>query len=246
MAGYIKLYRDIQFNKIWQEKPFTRGQAWVDMLLRCNHVCVQMPPQYQNIWVLRGQFLSSNIKLGEYWGWGECKVRRFMEYLETDKMITYIPKNKYTVYEILKYAELQALESELYEAASDEQKTSRKRTKNEQKTTNNNDKNNKNDKKLKDIGEMTSDFTQDEKLKIAINDFVNMRIVKKKEPTQRAMELIFMTLKPYNIDTQIKMLEKSIINQWTDVYPLKELSKQQSKGGNPFLEKLKEMQNEQD
>jgi hypothetical protein len=148
MAGYIKLYRDIQFNKIWQEKPYTRGQAWVDMLLRCNHICVQMPPQYQSIWVLRGQFLLSNLKLAEAWGWDEKKVRRLMEYLVKEKMIRYLPRNKFCVYEITKYAELQALDTELFQAAHAEQKPSKRRTKAEQKPTNNNDNNDNNDKKI--------------------------------------------------------------------------------------------------
>jgi hypothetical protein len=107
-----------------------------------------MPPQYQSIWVLRGQFLLSNIKLGEAWGWDEKKVRRFMDYLQSEKMIKYFPLTKYTVYEITKYAELQALDTELFQAANAEQKPNKRRAESEQNPTNKNDKNDKNKKIL--------------------------------------------------------------------------------------------------
>jgi hypothetical protein len=155
MPGYIKLYRDLQYNTLWHEKPYTRGQAWVDMLLRCNHICAQMGPQYQSVWILRGQFLLSNVKLGEAWGWSEKTVRRFMDYLENESMVKIIFHNKFTVYEVIKYAELQALDTELFEAATRrakaEQKPSKRRARAERMPTNNNDNNDNNDKKLKDI-----------------------------------------------------------------------------------------------
>jgi hypothetical protein len=225
MPGYIKLYRDLTNNPLWVEKPYTRGQAWVDMLFRCNHVCIKMPPQYQGIWILRGQFLLSNLKLAETWGWDEKKVRRFMGYLEQEGMIRYFPRNKFCVYECVKYAELQATESDYLQTIHAEQKPSKRRTKAEQTPTNNND---NNDKELK---ELINTYAQDPKLNDTLNKFLDMRVSKKKTPTNYAMELIFKTLKPFDIETQIKMLEKSIVSQWTDVFPLKD--KPQS--GNPFL-----------
>jgi hypothetical protein len=152
MPGYIKLFRDLQENFLWQEKPFTRAQAWIDMMFRCNHICKQMGPQHQSIWVLRGQFLLSNIKLGEAWGWSEKKVRRFMKYLVEQGMIKYFSFNKFCVYELTKYAEYQALDNEVFQESRAERKPSRRRTKAEQTPTNNNDNNDNNDKKvLKDI-----------------------------------------------------------------------------------------------
>jgi hypothetical protein len=121
MDGWIKLYRELLNNKIWKEKPYTRGQSWIDMLLRCNHTCVQMSPKHQGIWVLRGQFLSSNVKLAEAWGWDEKKVRRFMDYLVKEIMVKYFPYTKFTIYEIVKFAELQSLDAELFQAADAEQ-----------------------------------------------------------------------------------------------------------------------------
>ena len=36
MQGYIKIHRKIQECWLWQDK-FSKGQAWIDLLLRANH-----------------------------------------------------------------------------------------------------------------------------------------------------------------------------------------------------------------
>lgn len=35
--GYILLHRDIMDNWVWQDEVFTKGQAWVDLLMLVNH-----------------------------------------------------------------------------------------------------------------------------------------------------------------------------------------------------------------
>jgi len=35
--GWIRVYRSIQEHWLWQEKPFSKGQAWLDLLLSANH-----------------------------------------------------------------------------------------------------------------------------------------------------------------------------------------------------------------
>jgi hypothetical protein len=35
--GWIKLHRKIVESPDWLSEPFTRGQAWVDLLLIANH-----------------------------------------------------------------------------------------------------------------------------------------------------------------------------------------------------------------
>ena len=37
-TGWIKTYRSILKHWIWEEKPFSKGQAWIDMLLLASHV----------------------------------------------------------------------------------------------------------------------------------------------------------------------------------------------------------------
>ncbi len=87
--GWIKLHRTIRENWIWQDRPFSRGQAWVDLLLRANHKDTKVPIDGIPRLIKRGQFLTSLEKLGEAWGWERRKVRRFLVALGDDGMLTY-------------------------------------------------------------------------------------------------------------------------------------------------------------
>lgn len=143
MAGYIKLYRDLKDNPIWQDRPFSKGQAWIDIILRCNHVCNKVTGYGKCEWVLRGQFISSNYKLAEYWGWSESTVRIFIKLLESEKMIIKKSFSKYTLYEVTNYCVYQSIDTEGLQEITNAQKTHKKRTRHAQKTPNNNDNNNK-------------------------------------------------------------------------------------------------------
>jgi hypothetical protein len=35
--GYIKLWRRLKDSDLWLKEKFTRGQAWVDLLMLANH-----------------------------------------------------------------------------------------------------------------------------------------------------------------------------------------------------------------
>lgn len=64
----------------------------------------------------------------------------------------------------------------------------------------------------------------DPRLKSAFSDFVEMRKAIKKPMTDKAKELMLKALErfaPDNIEIQIKILNKSIANSWSGVYPLK-------------------------
>ncbi len=89
VQGWIKLHRTIRENWIWQDRPFSRGQAWVDLLLRTNHKDTKVPVGGIPWLIKRGQFLTSLEKLGEAWGWERRKVKRFLVALGDDGMLTY-------------------------------------------------------------------------------------------------------------------------------------------------------------
>jgi hypothetical protein len=254
MPGFIKLYRDLQENPIWQEKPFSKGQAWVDMIFRCNHRCVRMGPQYQNVLVRRGSFLLSNVKLAEAWGWNEKTVRRFIKYLADCKMVKYFSYSKFSIYELQKYAEYQALENEQLQETRAEHKPSISRAEAEQKPTNKNDNNNKNDKKIKnnivnlqEIIKVITDYTSNQDLKMAINDFIDYRKQIKKPLTVKALNLNLKELNKLTSDdkTKIAILNQSIMNSWQGLFPLKQNKSTGTTGniGNVFLEIYKEEMN---
>ena len=35
--GYITINRKLQKHWLWDDKPFSKGQAWIDMLMRARH-----------------------------------------------------------------------------------------------------------------------------------------------------------------------------------------------------------------
>ncbi len=140
--GWIKLHRCITDHWIYQEKPFSRFQAWVDLLLLANHKDNKTVLGSKIIDVERGSFVTSELKLMDRWGWSKSKVRKFLTLLENDKMIVKKSDSKKTTITIVNYSFYQDKET-----TEEPQKDHRKTTEEPQKDTNKNDKNDKNDKK---------------------------------------------------------------------------------------------------
>ncbi|MBP7765319.1 MAG: hypothetical protein KA113_09060 [Syntrophaceae bacterium] len=76
--GWIKLHRQIMETPEWLAEPFTRGQAWVDLLLLANHETGFIRKRGLLIAVDRGQVGHSEESLAERWQWSRGKVRRFL------------------------------------------------------------------------------------------------------------------------------------------------------------------------
>lgn len=140
--GWVKTYRSLTDHWVWQDKPFSKGQAWMDLLLMVNHSekKILIDGKLEN--VERGQTVSSIRKLCDRWGWSNTKVKNFLKMLENDSMIHVKSDTKKTVITIVNYSVYQDSENE---------KTTLKRqssdTETSQKHTNKNDKNDKNEKK---------------------------------------------------------------------------------------------------
>ena len=80
--GYIKLYRQIFDNELWTEKPFSRAQAWIDLLLKANYSTKTCVIKGKSITIKRGQLLRGEDTLAYEWGWSRGKVRRFLTWLD--------------------------------------------------------------------------------------------------------------------------------------------------------------------
>ncbi|SDL19526.1 hypothetical protein [Natronincola ferrireducens] len=104
MQGWIKLHREIQFHWTWKEKPFSKGQAWIDLMLQANHEDNQFPLGNEIIFVERGEFVTSEIKLSDRWGWSKTKVRNFLHTLQNEKMLTLKKDRKKTTIKIENYS----------------------------------------------------------------------------------------------------------------------------------------------
>lgn len=144
LQGYIKLYRQIQENWLWQERrTFSKAEAWIDILLMVNHSDKKVPLGNELIPVKKGSRIISIRQLCEKWNWSNTKVKSFLELLQKDEMIVYKSDTKKTVLSVVNW--------ELYQCSNDTE-TSQKHRKNvtetSRKHTNNNDKNVNNDKEI--------------------------------------------------------------------------------------------------
>lgn len=82
--GWIKLHRQIMDTEDWLHEPFTRGQAWVDMLMLANHKDGSFRVRGIIVNIKRGQLGWSEENLAIRWKWSRGKVRRFFLELESE------------------------------------------------------------------------------------------------------------------------------------------------------------------
>ena len=147
--GWVAIYRQIQDHWLWDEKPFSKAQAWIDMLLLANHDDNKFLLGNELVEVKCGSFITSEIKLMARWGWGKNKTRAFLDLLQKDNMIVKKADRKKTTITIVNYSDYAVLKTE------NKPQADYKRTANKpQADTNNNDNNVNNDNNylyIKDI-----------------------------------------------------------------------------------------------
>lgn len=111
--GWIKLHRQLQECPIWYGDRFSKGQAWVDLLLLANHRDKKILFNGEIQTIGRGQYLTSTVKLAEKWGWNRKTVSSYLKLLEQDKMITKISDNTKTLITIENYEVFQGIDEEV-------------------------------------------------------------------------------------------------------------------------------------
>ena len=109
MSGWIKIHRSIIENPLWTDKPFSRGQAWIDILLRANYDDKEIMLGGNIKKVNRGSFITSELKLMDRWGWSKKKVRAFLSLLESENMIERYATQKGTTINVVNYSVYQDL-----------------------------------------------------------------------------------------------------------------------------------------
>jgi len=82
MSGWIKLYRQMQDDELWLTEPFTKAQAWVDLLINANHAENYISIRGNLVKIERGQLGWSELTMGKRWKWSRGKVRRYLELLK--------------------------------------------------------------------------------------------------------------------------------------------------------------------
>lgn len=140
MEGWICVHRRMCEHWLWNDKPFSRGQAFIDLLLTANHTDKETIVGNAVISVKRGSFITSQMKLSERWGWSKTKVLSFLRLLENEKMIVVKTDRKKTAVNIVNYDKYQ-----ISETAERPKKDRKKTIKKPQKNTTNNENNENNE-----------------------------------------------------------------------------------------------------
>ena len=101
--GYVAVFRQIFDHWLWQDKPFSKGQAWIDLLLLANHHDHKKPVGDKIVTYKRGDVNRSVLFLADRWGWDKKTVRRFLRVLEADNMVVVKGTTQGTTITIVNY-----------------------------------------------------------------------------------------------------------------------------------------------
>lgn len=103
MSGWIKLHRQILDCDIWSSEEFSRGQAWIDLLLLANYKDSFFIKRGTKIDVKRGQIGYSMKAISSRWSWSRSKVDRFLKLLENEHQIIVQKTSLTTIITVINY-----------------------------------------------------------------------------------------------------------------------------------------------
>ncbi|EAE7414184.1 DnaD domain-containing protein [Listeria monocytogenes] len=107
-SGWIKIYRSLQEHWIWENEKYLKW--WLDLLLLANHQDRDILINGELITIKRGQKHTSELWLSNRWNADRKQVRKFLELLKKNDMITITKsRQKGTTYEISNYNDFQGI-----------------------------------------------------------------------------------------------------------------------------------------
>lgn len=106
-GGWIKIYRSMVENQLYFSEPFTRMQAWIDLLILANFEDNFIYVRGNKVLVKRGQICKSQDNLAERWKWSRGKVIRFLDELQTEQQIVQHKSKLTTLISVVNYNDYQ-------------------------------------------------------------------------------------------------------------------------------------------
>jgi hypothetical protein len=218
--GWIKIHRKILKKGFWKKSNYVH--LWLCLLLKVNHEPKEFMWNGKTIIIKEGQLLTGRKQLSQETGISETTVERILDFLEKECQIGQQKTTKYRLITIINWKEYQ--------------NTDNKRTTSGQQADTN-----KNVKNVKNV--INKEIILPEWLnKDVWKNWVEYRKEKKQKLTPRS---IAMQLKELEKDKEhhVEILEQSIRNGWTGLFPLKGDNKVQNNykntGGQSLADKLK-------
>lgn len=108
MSGWIKIHRSIQDHWLYKEKrSYSKFEAWTDILLTVNFTEGKTIIKGKVYEIARGESILSLESWSLRWGWDKSKVRRFLNMLQKDNMVSIESDNITTRLKVCKYDDYQ-------------------------------------------------------------------------------------------------------------------------------------------
>lgn len=102
------MHCQLAHHDLWLMEPFTRGQAWVDLLMLAQTKPGWIMVRGISVDLDRGQVGYSELALSARWKWSRNKVRLFIDSLRKRQMVDVKKDNKTTIISILNFDTYQA------------------------------------------------------------------------------------------------------------------------------------------
>lgn len=80
-TSFFTVDRKLLESELWTSEPFSKGQAWVDLIGRASYKDTEQ--------LKRGEIITTERELASRWHWPNSKVHRFLGWLEAEGMITW-------------------------------------------------------------------------------------------------------------------------------------------------------------
>lgn len=133
MEGWVSIHRKMSENDLWTCETFSRGQAWIDLIMLASHKESYFYKRGVKIDIQRGELAWSEVALSERWKWSRSKVKKFLKDLEKEQQIEQQKTNITTKLRLINYDKYQTKEQQ-----TEQQKSSKRAAKEQQKDTYNN------------------------------------------------------------------------------------------------------------
>ena len=225
MNGYILIHRKLQ-NWQWYKDSNTL-HLFIDLLLEANYEDSKIGFQI----IKRGQCLTSIKRMHENTGLTYREIRTSLDKLQKSGEIDKQTTNRYSIITINKYNNYQNIDKQ----------TTNKRQTNDNIIIKNNKNNTKKEINIKEniSKDIQKKYFESLKVNTLFNEFLEQRKKLKAVNSERAINTLINKLNNYDEDTQIKMIENSIVNSWKGIFEIKETKRKDN-----VLDTLRKIYNE--
>jgi hypothetical protein len=243
--GWIKLHRSIIDNVHYFSEPFTRMQAWIDLLLIANHKEGYLFIRGNKVVVGRGQIGTSSRSLAKRWMWSRGKVERFLNDLENEGQIEPLKTNLITLLSICNYDLYQYIEPQIEPQTEPQTGHRQDHKQNHRQGHNKKNKNEKNDKNEKNIPPPTpqgdddvypfDDFWDDYGKKVGDKGKLVKKWMKLSDKDKLSIKAYIPMYQKAQPDKQYRKNPETFLNNrsWNDEIISRKDGKQQPSDSNP-------------